>query len=118
MPMAWEHLATFGIGTVVSSPVQRQQLMCWLRRMWALTKSGGAVLWYDLGYDNPRNPDVKGLSLPRIRALFPEGQMIAWRITLAPPLARLVARIHPSLYAILDAIPLLRSHWLCWIQKP
>ncbi len=88
------------------------------RRMWALTKPGGAVLWYDLAYDNPRNPDVKGVSLPRIRALFPEGQMIARPITLAPPLARLVAGIHPSLYAILDAIPLLRSHLLCWIRKP
>ena len=88
------------------------------RRMWALTKSGGAVLWYDLAYDNPRNPDVRGLALPRIRALFPEGDMIARRVTLAPPLARLVAPIHPSLYAIFDAIPLLRSHLLCWIRKP
>ena len=76
------------------------------RRMWALTRRGGAVLWYDLAYDNPRNPDVRGLSLPRLRSLFPEGHMTARRVT------------HPALYPLFDAIPPLRSHLLCWIQKP
>ena len=32
-------------------------------RMWALTKPGGGILWYDFIYNNPRNPDVRGVPL-------------------------------------------------------
>jgi ubiquinone/menaquinone biosynthesis C-methylase UbiE len=86
-------------------------------RMWRLARPGGGVLWYDFMYDNPRNPDVRGISYREIKALFPEGTIAGERITLAPPLARLVAPIHPGLYAVVNALPLLRSHWLCWIRK-
>jgi len=54
-------------------------------RMWALTKPGGGVLWYDFIYNNPRNPDVRGVPLRRIRELFPHGKIHPWKITLAPP---------------------------------
>ena len=88
------------------------------RRIWTLTKPGGQVLWYDFTYDNPRNPDVRGVPLARIRALFPEGRVSARRLTLAPPLARFVTRIHPSLYTWANLLPFLRTHVLCWIRKP
>ena len=88
------------------------------RRIWALTKPGGQVLWYDFIYDNPRNPDVRGVPLARIRALFPEGRIIARRVTLAPPLARAVCRLHRSLYTCANWLPFLRTHVLCWIRKP
>jgi len=26
-------------------------------------------------------------------------------------------RVHPSLYRVLNALPLLRTHILCWIRK-
>jgi hypothetical protein len=42
----------------------------------------------------------------------------ARRVTLAPPLARAVVRLHPSLYTVLNALPLLRTHRLAWIEKP
>jgi SAM-dependent methyltransferase len=29
--------------------------------MWRWLRPGGAVLWYDFTYNNPRNPDVRGL---------------------------------------------------------
>jgi ubiquinone/menaquinone biosynthesis C-methylase UbiE len=66
--------------------------------MWRWVKPGGGVLWYDFTYDNPRNPDVKGVGLQRIRQLFPHGQMRNWRVTLAPPISRMVTRVHPCLY--------------------
>jgi hypothetical protein len=50
--------------------------------------------------------------------LFPQGRVSAERVTLAPPLARLVCRWHPSLYTMLNAVPLLRSHVLAWVEKP
>jgi SAM-dependent methyltransferase len=87
------------------------------RRMWTWVIPGGGVLWYDFVYNNPRNPDVRGVRLNRIRQLFPEGRMKYWRVTLAPPVNRLVTRVHPSLYAAFNAVVALRTHVLCWIQK-
>jgi SAM-dependent methyltransferase len=86
--------------------------------MWGWVKPGGAVLWYDIRVDNPRNRDVRGVPLARVRALFPQGRVQAQRITLAPPLARRVAAVHPALYPVFNALPLLRTHWLAWIHKP
>ncbi|MEK8031861.1 class I SAM-dependent methyltransferase [Ideonella sp. DXS29W] len=86
--------------------------------MWRWVAPGGGVLWYDFTVDNPRNPDVRGVSPSRVRQLFPAGPPRFKRLTLAPPLARRVARLHPVLYAVLNALPLLRTHLLAWIDKP
>jgi SAM-dependent methyltransferase len=87
-------------------------------RMWQWVKPGGAVLWYDFIYDNPRNREVRAVSPQRVRELFPSGSMSMRRVTLAPPVARAVCRVAPSWYGAFSAIPLLRSHVLCWIEKP
>lgn len=86
--------------------------------MWRWLKPGGGVLWYDFTVDNPRNRDVRGVPLQRVRALFPTAHVRHRRITLAPPLARRACRVHPALYTALNTLPLLRTHLLCWIQKP
>jgi hypothetical protein len=86
--------------------------------MWSWLKPGGAVLWYDFTVDNPRNPDVRGVPLARVRGLFPQGHVEHRRVTLAPPLARAVCRVHPALYGVFNALPLLRTHVLAWIAKP
>lgn len=86
--------------------------------MWRWLKPGGAVLWYDFTFDNPRNPDVRGVPLSRVRQLFPAGRLTARRVTLAPPLARAVVRVHPALYTAFNAVPWLRTHLLAWIEKP
>ncbi len=85
--------------------------------MWRWTRPGGGVLWYDFTVNNPWNPDVGGVPLRRIRELFPGGHLLARRVTLAPPIARLVVRLHPSLYSVLNRITWLRTHALCWIGK-
>ena len=86
--------------------------------MWRWVRTGGAVLWYDFAYDNPRNPDVRGIGLARIRQLFPDAHITCHRVTLAPPVARLLVRIHPTLCSMANLMPLLRTHLLCWIGKP
>jgi len=86
--------------------------------MWRWVKPGGAVLWYDFTFDNPRNPDVRGVPLRRVRALFPHARLRAQRLTLAPPIARRVCALHPSLYTLCNALPLLRTHRLIWLGKP
>jgi SAM-dependent methyltransferase len=85
--------------------------------MWSWLRPGGAVLWYDFTVNNPRNRDVRGVPLSRLRQLFPQGRVLADRVTLAPPLARVVCRWHPALYGVFNALPLLRTHVLAWVQK-
>jgi hypothetical protein len=86
--------------------------------MWRWVRPGGAVLWYDFTLDNPRNADVRGVPLARVRALFPVGLVQTRRVTLAPPLARAVCRAHPALYTGFNVLPMLRTHVLAWIGKP
>ena len=86
--------------------------------MWRWLKPGGAVIWYDFTVGNPRNADVRGVPLARVRALFPQAHVVHRRVTLAPPLARAVCRVHPSLYGVFNALPLLRTHLLAWVSKP
>jgi SAM-dependent methyltransferase len=85
--------------------------------MWSWLRPGGHVLWYDFTVDNPRNADVRGVPLARVRALFPQGRVVAQRVTLAPPLARAVCWLHPGLYPVFNALPLLRTHVLAWVAK-
>jgi hypothetical protein len=76
------------------------------------------VLWYDFTVNNPGNPDVRGVPVSRIRELFPHGHLSTRRLTLAPPIARCVCRVHPMLYSWFNTVPLLRTHVLAWIEKP
>ena len=86
--------------------------------MWRWLRPGGAVLWYDFTVDNPANRDVRGVPLARVRQLFPQARIDARRVTLAPPIARRVVRLHPALYTVFNTLPVLRTHVLAWIAKP
>ncbi|MEO8256945.1 MAG: class I SAM-dependent methyltransferase [Acidobacteriota bacterium] len=86
--------------------------------MWRWLRPGGGILWYDFTMNNPRNSDVRGVPLARIRELFPHGKLRVRRLTLAPPIARAVTRLHPSLYPVFNACRWLRTHVLVWIEKP
>lgn len=86
-------------------------------KMWGWVKPGGGVLWYDFTYNNPQNPDVRGVPLARVRELFPEGRFTSWRVGLAPPVRRAVTRVHPRLYTLFNLTPALRTHVLCWITR-
>lgn len=79
-------------------------------------RPGGTVIWYDFIW-NPGNRDVRGIGLPEVRALYPNSELDASRVTLAPPISRRVARVSATLCRPLEAIPWLRSHWLIAIQK-
>ena len=104
--------------TVFSSILDDQVQVAVAAAMWRWLKPGGAVLWYDFIVDNPRNPDVRGVPLKRVRELFPDARIKRQRLTLAPPLARIVCRLHPSAYTLLNSIPWLRTHVLAVIEKP
>ena len=89
--------------------------------MWRMLRPGGAILWYDFAIDNPRNPDVRGVPDRRIGHLFPQGECDIERVTLAPPIARMVLRAPGALgtlaYRTLAILPPLRTHRIAWIRK-
>ena len=84
-------------------------------RAWFLLRPGGAFLSYDFTVNNPRNPNVRGISVARLRELFPHGAITARRVTLAPPIAR---SVWSGFYPSLNAFPFLRTHAWCLIPKP
>jgi SAM-dependent methyltransferase len=94
----------------------RRQIAAELARV---LRPGGAVLWYDFAFDNPANPDVRGIQPGAVRALFPGYTPHLARITLAPPVARrLPEALLPVAYPLLAALPLLRTHVLGLLVKP
>jgi SAM-dependent methyltransferase len=78
----------------------------------------GVILWFDYHVNNPKNPDVRGVSRTEIRTLFPGCRIELRRVTLAAPLARFVLPKSKLVYAALQAIPLLRTHYVGVIRKP
>jgi ubiquinone/menaquinone biosynthesis C-methylase UbiE len=78
---------------------------------------GGALLWYDLAVNNPRNPTVRKVNRRELRRLFPRLTGEIRSATLAPPLARLVAPRSWALATLMEAIPLLRTHLLAVLVK-
>ena len=81
-------------------------------------KPGESVLWYDFMYNNPNNPNVRGIKKHEIEDLFPGFFCMLKRITLAPPIARRIPEsILPVLYPILSAFPFLRTHYLGLLTK-
>ena len=106
------------VATVFSSLLDAAYQQRLAEAMWGWVRPGGGVLWYDFTVDNPRNADVRGVPLARVRALFPHGRVQSRRVTLAPPIARAATRVHPGWYPVLNALPLLRTHLLAWVAKP
>lgn len=78
---------------------------------------GGVILWYDFRYNNPSNPNVRGVSPTEIRALFPGCIVELEAVTLAPPLARRVVPRSWLLAAGLERLRVLNTHLLGVIRR-
>jgi SAM-dependent methyltransferase len=113
-PQSFDVVYQSTVFSSILNPEFRQRLA---NRMWEWLRPRGAILWYDLAFNNPRNPDIRGIAVAEIRRLFPHGALSYYRVTLAPPISRLVTRIHPGLYTLANVFPFLRTHRLCWIAK-
>jgi len=81
-------------------------------------KPGGCLLWYDFFVDNPWNPDVKGLRKAEIVHLFPGCRIELRRVTVAPPLGRILAVIAPLMYYAASSVKICCTHYLGVIDKP
>lgn len=83
-----------------------------------VVRPGGAILWYDLRVDNPRNPDVRGIRRAELVRLFPGWRADLRAVTLAPPLARRVAAVAPGAARLLGGVPWLCTHYLATLSAP
>jgi SAM-dependent methyltransferase len=100
--------------TSILDPAMKRQIA---REMVRVLKPTGFILWYDFLFNNWRNPDVRGVGRTEIRELFSGCRVSLERITLAPPLARLLAPYSRLACLLLEKIPLLCTHYLGTIRK-
>lgn len=98
--------------SILNATIKRQIASEMLR----VLRQDGVVLWYDFVI-NPKNRDTKGIAQGEIRSLFPACNYDFTRVTLAPPLTRLLARQSSVACAVLESIPLFRTHTLALITK-
>jgi len=103
--------------TVFSSILDRTMREGLAKEMLRVLRPDGMVLYYDYHMDNPRNRDVRGVKKRDIEALFKGCEINLRRVTLAPPLARALAPISTVVCEMLEAIPLLRTHYLGLFRK-
>ncbi len=85
--------------------------------MLRVLKLGGNILWYDFVW-NPTNQQTKGIGLKEIKSLFPNCELLPLRITLAPPLTRLLLPRFPRFANWLSSLKMFNSHLLVWIHNP
>jgi ubiquinone/menaquinone biosynthesis C-methylase UbiE len=107
---------------VIASTVMSSILESAVRRLVAkeitrVLSPGGALLWWDFKVDNPQNSHVRRVQRRELRALFPTLKGEIRSVTLVPPLARLVAPRSWAIAAVLESIPLLRTHLLGVLKK-
>jgi len=91
--------------TAVASEIQR------------VLKPRGWLLWYDYVLDNPRNPDVRGIRKKELVHLFPGFDVHMERVTVAPPLGRILGGISPLAYQMASSIKVFCTHRLGLMQK-
>ncbi len=103
--------------TVFTSVLDDDVQAALAKEMWRLVGPGGAVLWYDFVYNNPRNPDVRGVPRSRVLELFPQAAAKFRRVTLAPPIGRRLNWLGPIGYRVFNTIPFLRTHLVGWLRK-
>jgi hypothetical protein len=80
--------------------------------MLRVVKPTGRILWYDYHVNNRRNADVRRVTRNEIAHLFAGCSVHLKRLTLAAPLARLVAPRSTAMYRVLNSVPFLRTHYL------
>lgn len=88
------------------------------REIQRLLRPGGWLVWSDIRYPNPSNPDVHGIPRERLKELFPGWQAELELVGLLPPLARRLGGHTPLLYPMLSILPALRSHLVGRLKRP
>ena len=102
--------------TAFSSVLNSQIKTNMAAEMLRVLKPDGAILWYDFWW-NPTNPHTAGIKPKEIKALFPDCEFVFRKITLAPPIAKLVVPLSWPLAILLESLNVFNSHYLVLIKK-
>jgi len=103
--------------TVFTSILDAAMKQAVAKEMLRVLKPRGHILWYDYYRHNPWNKDVRGVKRGEIYRLFPGCEIKLSRLTLAPPLARLLVPYSPLFCSILEKLLFLNTHYLGIISK-
>lgn len=103
--------------TVFTSILNRDVQLLLAREMVRVLRPNGLILWYDFHMNNPRNPDVRGVTSREIHRLFEGCTIELSRMTLAPPLTRMLAPFSWFACQLFSAVPWLCTHYLGTIRK-
>ena len=103
--------------TVFTSMMDHEMKRAVAREIGRVLKPGGVFIWYDFLFDNPRNPNVKGIRAREMRRLFPGCAIRLKRITLAPPIARRLVPITWIGALLLERLSIFNTHYLATIRK-
>ncbi|MDA8229340.1 MAG: class I SAM-dependent methyltransferase [Desulfitobacterium hafniense] len=103
--------------TIMSSILDDEVRIKVAREASRVLKPGGAIIWYDNRYDNPRNPHTRKISKRSLQNYFPDFDIHAQSITVLPPIVRRLGKATKLIYPVLGRFGCLRTHYLAIIKK-
>ena len=118
LPFVTESLDLVIVFTVFSSILDGEVAKRVADEICRVVKPGGGVVYYDFQYNNPWNPEVRGIKRSGVETLFTGFRGNWTSLTLLPPLARRLGPLTPLAYPALAAIAPLRTHLLGVLIKP
>jgi ubiquinone/menaquinone biosynthesis C-methylase UbiE len=104
--------------TVFTSVLDPDMKQAMAAEMMRVLRPQGVIIWYDFFFRNPNNPYVQPVTRDEICRMFPGFSIELRRVTLAPPLARLLAPRSWPICATLAKLPPLCTHYLGALRKP
>jgi ubiquinone/menaquinone biosynthesis C-methylase UbiE len=105
------------VSTVFSSILDAPVRNAIAREISRVLRTGGVVILYDIAMNNPGNKAVSRVKRSEIRSMFSGFDCHLRSVTLAPPIARLVAPRSWALANVLSGIPVLRTHLIGVLVK-
>jgi SAM-dependent methyltransferase len=103
--------------TMFTSVLDAEMKRSMAAEMLRVLRPGGLILWYDMFVKNPRNPYVHPVGKAEIRQLFPGCSLELRRVSLAPPLVRLIAPHAWAVCALMARVAPLCTHYLGALRK-
>ena len=118
LPWADNYFDYAVLSTVFSSVLSERVRAMIAAEVTRVIRRDGAIILYDIAVNNPRNKAVTRLTQAEVRSMFPRFTCHFRSATLAPPIARFVAKKSWGLANVLSGIPFLRTHFVGVLIKP
>jgi SAM-dependent methyltransferase len=103
--------------TVFSSILDPDMKKALASEMIRVVRRGGRILWYDFYVNNPRNSDTRGIPKHEISHLFPQCRINLHKVSLVPPLSRVLAPYSWLACYALERLRIFNTHYLGVIQR-